>query len=393
MRLIGTIDTPELTRRFAGWLSSQGIPFQTESAISKDWGSDAYGTPVTEIWIWIVNEEDFPRAVESLNAFLENPSSPLFDKTASVAPPQFNRPTPTKQTIRQKLQEVKTSSQAPIGKGTLAIILLCSLLFGWGTMTTPQYRQVPTQVPLTALLSSPVYEELMYDWPAAYATIRKAAALYGPERLASPDLPQEGKYLVHQYLNTPYWQGVYPLVVDYLRPPAKQTPVGPLFEKISEGEVWRLFTPIFLHANIFHILFNMLWILVLGRQMEERVGIPRYFLFILIAAAFSNTAQYLMSGPDFVGISGVIVAMLTFIWTRQKIAPWEGYQLQQGTFLFLSTFILAMFLLQVVLFAVEISTGHFFNFPIANTAHLAGGAIGFALGTLPLFSWKKNDRS
>ena len=43
----------------------------------------------------------------------------------------------------------------------------------------------------------------------------------------------------------------------------------PLFEKIRQGELWRLFTPCILHRDFLHILFNMIWVWILVKQIEE----------------------------------------------------------------------------------------------------------------------------
>src|SRR5262245_6905542 len=45
-------------------------------------------------------------------------------------------------------------------------------------------------------------------------------------------------------------------------------------EKVLNGEVWRLITCGFLHDpdRIFHIIFNMLILWMVGRELEERMG-------------------------------------------------------------------------------------------------------------------------
>jgi murein DD-endopeptidase MepM/ murein hydrolase activator NlpD len=44
-----------------------------------------------------------------------------------------------------------------------------------------------------------------------------------------------------------------------------------LGEKISQGQVWRLFTPCLMHRDFLHILFNMVWVWLLAKQVEERM--------------------------------------------------------------------------------------------------------------------------
>jgi GlpG protein len=132
----------------------------------------------------------------------------------------------------------------------------------------------------------------------------------------------------------------------------------------------------------------MLWLIVLGKQIEQRLQPWRYGLFILITAIISNTAQYLMSGPNFIGFSGVLVGMLTFIWVRQKIAAWEGYQIDRLTLIFMLIFVISMAAIQVLSFLAEKSFEFAFSPNIANMAHLIGGLVGYFLGRLNFFSWR-----
>lgn len=48
-----------------------------------------------------------------------------------------------------------------------------------------------------------------------------------------------------------------------------------------EGELWRLFTYQFLHANLGHILFNMIALWFFGPVVEERFGHLRFLLYYL----------------------------------------------------------------------------------------------------------------
>merc|ERR1719313_691486 len=41
---------------------------------------------------------------------------------------------------------------------------------------------------------------------------------------------------------------------------------------VANGEVWRLITPVFLHANLTHLLFNIFFQLRMGFGMEKQFG-------------------------------------------------------------------------------------------------------------------------
>ena len=176
------------------------------------------------------------------------------------------------------------------------------------------------------------------------------------------------------------WKGVYGLLLS------QKMDTPPLFGKICQGEIHRLVTPVFLHRGLMHLLFNMAWLLILGKQIEERIGKWRMTLFILIVAIFSNVAQYLMSGPFFLGFSGVVVGMAGFIWMRQRRAPWEGYPLPRSTTLFIAIFALAMFALELVSFGLELLSAPAFSANIANTAHIVGGGTGAILACPSYFA-------
>lgn len=81
---------------------------------------------------------------------------------------------------------------------------------------------------------------------------------------------------------------------------------------VAEGEWWRIFTPILLHAEgLMHILFNMWALWVLGPQIERGVG-KWPFLGLYLASAGMGGAFYYFLGPPnaiAVGASGAIFGL------------------------------------------------------------------------------------
>lgn len=102
------------------------------------------------------------------------------------------------------------------------------------------------------------------------------------------------------------------LISEYLRP---------TLPEVYGGQVWRLFTPMFLHFGIFHIVFNLLWTLEFGRVIELRQGWPAFILITLAISISANLSQYFVSGPLFGGMSGVIYGLFGYIWIQSWLNP------------------------------------------------------------------------
>lgn len=145
-------------------------------------------------------------------------------------------------------------------------------------------------------------------------------------------------------------------------------PESSLFEEILKGQIWRLVTPIFIHLSILHILFNMLWFKDLGYIIEYKFG--KYFLlkFILISGIISNLLQYFVAGPSFGGMSGVLYAMLGFIWVAKKLDDGFEYSLPQRDMVIMLGWL------------VMCLTGYLG--PIANTAHAGGLFAGMVMAMI-----------
>lgn len=395
MRLLHTFHDDRNARTFSSFLIQDGIENQLEIFKNTDWGSTEYGDITCRIWI--IDEDEVDAAHKNLELFLQNPNDEKFKFLKPTGPdfdiPVATAPPPEIETVHSPRMTSKPPpppKSKPLGVVTFYLIAICTVVFVASIMTRHTPEPFPSSIPPAPLFSSKIEKKLYYDYPAAYDIIDKLKAAYGFEKMINPSLlPPEGKFLLQQFYQTTYWKGSYNKIVASLKNPAKHVPWNePMFEKVKQGEYWRLLSPVILHADMFHLFFNMIWLLVLGKQMERRLGILRYLLFIVITGIFSNTAQYLMSGSNFIGFSGVLCAMIAYVWVRQKKAPWEGYQLLPATVKFITAFILILAGVQMFSFFLEITGHKGFALPIANTAHLAGALIGFILARMNFFSWK-----
>lgn len=138
--------------------------------------------------------------------------------------------------------------------------------------------------------------------------------------------------------------------------------------EIGDGQVWRLFTPIFLHFSLWHLLFNLLWMQDLGRMLEHKIGTWRFAGVVAGVALISNLAQYVMGGPNFGGMSGVVYGVFGYLWVRNKWDPHFDLHLAPMT---------------AGLLMVFLALGIFgWVGPTANAAHFSGLLVGGGLGWL-----------
>jgi len=73
--------------------------------------------------------------------------------------------------------------------------------------------------------------------------------------------------------------------------------------------IWQFVTYAFLHASIWHILGNMLFLYVFGRNVNDRLGNIGYISFYLAGAVFSSVGHVLVGGGPVLGASGAIAAV------------------------------------------------------------------------------------
>lgn len=79
---------------------------------------------------------------------------------------------------------------------------------------------------------------------------------------------------------------------------------------VKQNEWYRLITGTFLHANIFHLYFNMHALNVIGSQMEQFLGKWKFLAIYLISGIFGSLFSVLITNAWSVGASGAIFGLL-----------------------------------------------------------------------------------
>lgn len=139
------------------------------------------------------------------------------------------------------------------------------------------------------------------------------------------------------------------------------------------AEPWRLLGPAFFHFSWLHIVFNTMWWWQLGGSIEKALGKGTLINLLLISAIFSNLGQFFVSGANFGGLSGVVYALVGFVWWYGYLAPEKGLSLSKPIIGFLLFWLLLGF--------VEVLPVN-----MANTAHLLGLISGCLLAVFSVKS-------
>ena len=140
------------------------------------------------------------------------------------------------------------------------------------------------------------------------------------------------------------------------------------------NEWWRLITPIFIHFSITHLVFNCLWIFVLGQQIELKDGKIVFVLLMIISAVIGNYAQFLDQGAHlFGGLSGCVYGLFGYAMTIEFQEQKIRYGLPPSIYIFMLAWLVMGFAGVLRLFGFG---------EIANFAHLGGLASGVFFGML-----------
>lgn len=93
----------------------------------------------------------------------------------------------------------------------------------------------------------------------------------------------------------------------------------------SLGSILPIFTSMFMHAGLAHILGNMLYLWIFGDNVEDSMGSGRYLVFYLVGGFVASLAHILTnpgSTVPTVGASGAIAAVLgayLVLYPRQRV--------------------------------------------------------------------------
>ncbi|OOF48752.1 rhomboid family intramembrane serine protease [Rodentibacter genomosp. 1] len=135
----------------------------------------------------------------------------------------------------------------------------------------------------------------------------------------------------------------------------------------QDRELWRYITHSFVHLSNIHIIANLSWFWLFGGMIERHFGGMKLFLIFLFSAIVSGVIQNYFSGPYFFGLSGVVYAILGYVFIVDKLNA-NIFELPKGFF---------MMLLVGLAFGF---VSPLFDIHLGNAAHISGLIIGLVWG-------------
>ena len=161
---------------------------------------------------------------------------------------------------------------------------------------------------------------------------------------------------------------------------------------VNQGYVWQFITHMFVHGNIYHLLFNMLCLYMLGTALERVLGswefLLFYFLCGILAGAFSY-GFYVVTGNMIVALMGASGAIYALMFLFAVLFPGSRFMVFFVIPLKAPIAMLVFAAIEAILQITGADNG------VAHLTHLAG--IGLAwlyvmirFGLNPIKVWKEN---
>ncbi len=265
--------------------------------------------------VWVRDEDYVRQASMELNKFRENPNDRVYELALEL------------EISKKRLEEEEAKKRAEAKNQP---------------ETSTEVVHIPRRQPLTIILMA------------------MCLVIFGWTKLGPPAKSYvEGKL---KFANT---NGSLDTTKDFQE-------IGTRFRDIRSGEVWRLFTPNLMHADLLHIGLNLLGLVYLGGQIEHFRGTWKFGLLVLFIGIVANVVQALFVGINFLGISGVVYGAVGYLWIKSTFDPKSG--------MYISDFLIILSIVWLLAGFSQVIP----NQNLANWAHLGGLVAGVLAALVPL---------
>jgi membrane associated rhomboid family serine protease len=136
-------------------------------------------------------------------------------------------------------------------------------------------------------------------------------------------------------------------------------------------QLWRLFTPMFLHLGLIHIAFNMYALAILGPPIETAYGRGRFLALYLVTGIMGNVASFVFGSPGGIGV-GASTAVFGLL------GVWLAYNYRRRQHAFNQANVRAVLITLLINLVLNLSLSSLIDWRGHVGGFLAGVVLGYA---------------
>ena len=149
---------------------------------------------------------------------------------------------------------------------------------------------------------------------------------------------------------------------------------------LFEGRFWTLCTALFVHANIIHLVGNVIFLYVFGNTLEDEFGSGKTLVVFFVGGVVAFLVSLFYYGPDvsMVGSSAAIFALTAVVMLDKPLR-------------FSLFFMMPLGLVSILYFIYNVVAVHYMiQGSVAYISHVIGFAVGLPFGVTWSKQWKLN---
>ena len=150
---------------------------------------------------------------------------------------------------------------------------------------------------------------------------------------------------------------------------------------LQAGRIWTLITAIFVHANLVHLIGNMIFLYVFGNTLESVTGSKQKMLtafFVGGILSFPLSVPFFPPSASFVGASAAIFTLAAVVMLLKPLR-------------FSWLLLMPVGMVAIVYFIYNVVAVYFnFQSNVAYVSHVIGFLLGIPFGIAWSPDWKKN---
>lgn len=158
---------------------------------------------------------------------------------------------------------------------------------------------------------------------------------------------------------------------------------------VAAGSIWQFLTYMWVHADVWHLMFNMMGLYFLGRPVEDRLGPARFTWLYLMGGFLGGVLWWVANlGKGWVYVLGASGAVLAVVMAFAVLYPRAPLVLFPIPIQIQARWLAVFYVIFSAVLALEMGGR------IAHLAHLGGLIVGFVyirvlgFATEPMFWWR-----